>query len=356
MLDHHGVLDPNPIVDTAYEHNAVSGPLMDHGQVSSAMSSGTLSSEWYPPGTLPSSETSYENAYLTPYSSSGTEPYPPSTFVKPLDLPPMPIFSTYDGQIPPRPRSSPSTFGPNGGDIVWPGNPLGIKHVNNEDFSASPGYSNGAALPVRSQSPYFGNFGVSEISAPQPRKSYPPIAPNPMGVFEKSSSIKRSRTEEASPEAPPKRRKSSCSMTTPELGEEDQLLMRLKEEENLPWKDIAARFQSDLGKSYQVPALQMRFKRLRERIRPWTDVDINALRMAHEYWEKNKFEIISAKMTEYGAAEKWPAKLCARKWSDINPTYDSYMTHSGTTPAFSQMSTPIEGPGGYVPPFLHHMQ
>ncbi|KAL9065125.1 MAG: hypothetical protein Q9157_007582 [Trypethelium eluteriae] len=352
MLDHHGVLDPNPIADSAYEQNAVSGPLMDHSQVSSAMSSGTISSEWggYPPGTLPSSEHSYENPYLTPYSA-GTEPYPASTFVKTIDLPPMPIFSTYNDHAPPRPRSSPSAFGPNGGDFVWP-NPLGIKHAQTEDYSTSSGYSNGPAPPVRSHSPYFGNFGVSEINAPQPRKSYPAIAPNPMGVFEKSS-LKRSRTEETSPEAPQKRRKSSCSMTTPELGEEDQLLMRLKEEENLPWKDIAARFQSDLGKSYQVPALQMRFKRLRERIRPWTDVDINALRMAHEYWEKNKFDIISAKMVDFGALEKWPAKLCAKKWQEINPTYDSYMAHPGTTPAFSQMSTPIESAGGYMPPFLH---
>ena len=53
MLD-HGVLDPNPIADAAYEHNAVSGPLMDHGQIPSAMSSGTISSEWgsYPHGTV----------------------------------------------------------------------------------------------------------------------------------------------------------------------------------------------------------------------------------------------------------------------------------------------------------------
>ena len=51
-----------------------------------------------------------------------------------------------------------------------------------------------------------------------------------------------------------------------ELNEEQQLLLKLKEEENLPWKDIAVRFQTDLGKSYQVPALQKRFKRLRERL------------------------------------------------------------------------------------------
>ena len=62
-----------------------------------------------------------------------------------------------------------------------------------------------------------------------------------------------------------------------ELNEEEQLLLKLKEEENLPWKDIAVRFQSDLGKSYQVPALQMRFKRLRERMRTWTDTDVSSL-------------------------------------------------------------------------------
>ena len=208
----------------------------------------------------------------------------------------MPVFTTYDG--PTRPRSSPSTFGPNGDPVVWTGNPgLGIKHANTDDFSTSSGYPSGPAPAVRSQSPYFSSYVPGEINAPQPRKPYQTIAPNPM--YEKSP-LKRSRTEEASPEAPQtsKRRKSSsCGMPTPELNEEDQLLIRLKEDENLPWKDIAARFLSDLGKSYQVPALQMRFKRLRERIRPWTDVDLNALRMAHEYWEKSKFEIISQKVS-----------------------------------------------------------
>ena len=64
----------------------------------------------------------------------------------------------------------------------------------------------------------------------------------------------------------------------------------------MPWKDIAARFQTDLQKSYQIPALQMRYKRLRERMRVWTDTDRQALRMAHEYWAQNKFEIIAQKV------------------------------------------------------------
>jgi hypothetical protein len=82
-----------------------------------------------------------------------------------------------------------------------------------------------------------------------------------------------------------------------ELGEEDQLLIKLKDEECMPWKDIAARFQSEMGKTYQIPALQMRLKRLRERMRVWTETDVRALRMAHEYWVQSKFDIISQKVT-----------------------------------------------------------
>lgn len=76
-----------------------------------------------------------------------------------------------------------------------------------------------------------------------------------------------------------RKRKRALSQSGPvELNDEEQLLLKLKEEENLPWKDIATRFQTDLGKSYQVPALQMRFKRLRERMRCWTETDVSIRR------------------------------------------------------------------------------
>lgn len=93
-----------------------------------------------------------------------------------------------------------------------------------------------------------------------------------------------------------KRRRSSPPPHATEMTEEDQLLLKLRDEENLAWKDIAARFQTELGRTHQIPALQMRLKRLRERIRVWTQADVDVLRLAHEYWEKNKFEIISSKV------------------------------------------------------------
>ena len=81
------------------------------------------------------------------------------------------------------------------------------------------------------------------------------------------------------------------------MSEDDRYLVQLKEDENLPWKDIATRFHTDKGKNFQVAALQMRYKRLREKYRIWEQVDVDALKAAHEYWEKYKWEIISTKVS-----------------------------------------------------------
>lgn len=109
--------------------------------------------------------------------------------------------------------------------------------------------------------------------------------------------VKRSRDDDENAEGSKRRRRSESTTSTQlELTEEDKLLLKLKEEESMPWKDIAARFQQDLGKQYQIPALQMRLKRLRERMRVWSEADVRALRMAHDYWAQNKFDIISQKV------------------------------------------------------------
>jgi hydroxymethylpyrimidine pyrophosphatase-like HAD family hydrolase len=120
--------------------------------------------------------------------------------------------------------------------------------------------------------------------------------------------MKRSRDEDDEAAEEMKRRKRSDSNTSLqfELSEEDKLLLQLKEEESMPWKDIAARFQSDLGKTYQIPALQMRLKRLRERMRVWTETDLRALRLAHEFWAQNKFEIIAQKVSKASAMSVIP--------------------------------------------------
>ena len=62
-----------------------------------------------------------------------------------------------------------------------------------------------------------------------------------------------------------------------DLSDEEKLLIKLKQEQNMPWKDISREFEQRLGRPYQVPALQMRYKRLKERLRSWTDQDVSRL-------------------------------------------------------------------------------
>jgi hypothetical protein len=109
------------------------------------------------------------------------------------------------------------------------------------------------------------------------------------------------------------------SRHTLDLSDEERLLVQLKQDQSLPWKEIAKEFEDKFGKPFQVPALQMRYKRLRERLRNWTNQDIAALEAAHEYWATNKFEIIANKMADFGVQERWPARYCERQWAKLHP-------------------------------------
>ena len=65
-----------------------------------------------------------------------------------------------------------------------------------------------------------------------------------------------------------------------DLSDEEKLLIKLKQEQNMPWKDISREFEERLGRPYQVPALQMRYKRLKERLRLWTDQDVSRVNIS----------------------------------------------------------------------------
>ena len=225
----------------------------------------------------------------SPYPPKHQQPFPPfqepitstipeyasSTYAVSHRPPPIQVSHMSNNLLPlSRPKSSPSTFGPNVEDLLFTENPFRIK---NEDFppamftlSPTLAPSSKLAEPFYSSSEYPSNASQS------PSRARPvPIAPDPVGL-NNMNALKRAREDEEYSEYGHKKRKRAPSQSVPvELNEEEQLLLKLKEDENLPWKDIAVRFQTDLGKSYQVPALQMRFKRLRERMRTWTDIDVS---------------------------------------------------------------------------------
>ncbi|KAF1351213.1 hypothetical protein BDV97DRAFT_273513, partial [Delphinella strobiligena] len=64
------------------------------------------------------------------------------------------------------------------------------------------------------------------------------------------------------------------------LNDKEQLLMDLKEGQELSWKQIAAQYSSSTGKRYSDAALQMKSRRVKERLQEWKDADSRALRLA----------------------------------------------------------------------------
>lgn len=295
--------------------------------------SGLVTADWYTPSTVCTTSPSesnhdsrgldpyaaaiandwqyaYNEPYMTHYSTTGVEhqPWPHYSRASIPDISaqqyqmhppsyplPQTLFSTKDFS---RPKSSPSTFGPAAEHVPWPTNTgLGI-YSNLASQPTPPGTSTFPpnVFQTYPSEEHYTTSNTPEIRQPTPRRPFPALAPNP----EQVAAQKRKRDEEEQQEGTSgssKKRKRTSSVASADLSEDDRFLVQLKEEESLPWKDIANRFQTDRGKNFQVAALQMRYKRLREKFRVWLDEDVKALKQAHEYWEKYKWEIIAQRVS-----------------------------------------------------------
>ncbi|KAF2862606.1 hypothetical protein K470DRAFT_262819 [Piedraia hortae CBS 480.64] len=97
---------------------------------------------------------------------------------------------------------------------------------------------------------------------------------------------------------------------------EDWLLLNLKGQ-GLKWKDITAEFNRATGQNVQIAALQMRFKRLREKGRVWAERDVENLSRAVNEWEGRKWSWIAEKMAELGSAENWTPMECERMYREL---------------------------------------
>ena len=96
----------------------------------------------------------------------------------------------------------------------------------------------------------FSLTSLSELQN-QPRRHYPPIAPNPTGLRQmqaQAQAQKRAASEDEW-ESPSRKRKRSIPLSPQfEITDEDTLLLKLKDDESLSWKEIASRFQTEMGK------------------------------------------------------------------------------------------------------------
>ena len=206
----------------------------------------------------------------------------------------------YDSAIPDRPHSSPSSFRPIVGlGVEWPPGPSQAAKSDDEESPCSlvqPVTPVPIATSTSRHHRHASSFSsFTELQNQAPRPQFTPILPHPAGVRQLQAQ-KRAASEDEWESPISKRKRSFPSSPQVEMTEEDNFLLHLKDDQNLTWKEIASRFQNEMGKQFQVPALQMRLKRLRERMRTWTENDIQALRMAHHYWLSQKFEIIASKV------------------------------------------------------------
>lgn len=158
-----------------------------------------------------------------------------------------------------------------------------------EETGYPPYYPTGYANDPHRE-PYWGSYNVSappSTSPPMRQRSVPVlIAPQPS----RSSNPSKRKTEEGlsyvdserSRKRPYRGRNSTLTRRmypvvrrTSEVNEEERFLMYLKEEAKLPWKDITQRWAQETGHPKQEAALQMQYKRLKERIRVWTPGDVS---------------------------------------------------------------------------------
>lgn len=192
-------------------------------------------------------------------------------------------------------------------------------NFNNEPSRVKSPKDIGGVYPVESpktgaSNPQYNPFDpLYEIPIPSGPQPVKPIPSQPLPSSTKPPSFSKKRPNpDGRPDSPadgimpsPKKPKnesfiklieSSPGLSSAALGLEDSLLLKWRDEETLSWKMVAAKFQHELGRTYNVPALQMRLKRLRERLRAWVEVDVTALRLAHEYWEKKRWDIVADKV------------------------------------------------------------
>jgi hypothetical protein len=204
---------------------------------------------------------------------------------------------------------------------------------------------------------------------------YTPIAPQPHEI-PRSHGMKRSRddNDESSDEMKRRKRSDSNILATFELSEEDKLLLQLKEEEAMPWKDIAQRFQSDLGQvlpDSRTPNASPASSRAHagmDRYRcPSLEDGARLLgtEQVRHHCSKGKLHFTTilphhlltpSQMLEFGAQKKWTARQCAHKWSEVDPAPAPYAPFEHLQHSFAPYAmSPVEPPHPYLS-YMNHVQ
>ncbi|OBT89777.1 hypothetical protein VE02_01389 [Pseudogymnoascus sp. 03VT05] len=120
------------------------------------------------------------------------------------------------------------------------------------------------------------------------------------------------------------------------MTEEEEFLIHLRKgrEPKPDWKTTVEEFKAHTGKDFRIPALQMRYSRLNERLRVWSAKDVSAAQhsdddvvdwcddgdfQVYAEFEKSKWESVANGMMKYECELKWSARACQQKYAELNP-------------------------------------
>ncbi|KLJ05955.1 hypothetical protein EMPG_10615 [Blastomyces silverae] len=278
---------------------------------------GYLESEWVSPH---SNFQTSANPFATTAHTNGSMPTPISLcgtpFLEPRQSPSQSHQDLQYRDIVDSPTHGLGISGPTTSNYVQPGIfTYDHPHRDTLDSHFSP-ESQGRGFGLR---PLNGTTQPSTlVTRPNSAKCHVNIAPNPAGLLKMQRDRKRSQGVEVSQRrrSGSARRNSGQRLRTSQMDSENDLVRRLKTEGNLSWKEIVRIVNVQFGTNYSTSCLQMRMTRMKHRAVQWPEEDVLALQRAYEFWEMEKFEIISQKMQEFGAGV-FSASQCELKWHQL---------------------------------------
>ncbi|KAJ5037528.1 uncharacterized protein L3040_007700 [Drepanopeziza brunnea f. sp. 'multigermtubi'] len=298
------------------DYDSEYNPPMKYKEYSGHISFSTVD-HFFPPGSpLVCSSPYYGNfgVSATPYSA-GTS-VSPSTFNPSPNMPssagsqdyrngryqscnhtPIPSHSdfTYPGSqaptlIAPSPSSPPVLITPN----PSPRRAAPKLGGGAKDHHLSSSYESNTAK-YRTYKPEQGNFvreGSSSKSAKSRKKSSPKRKSSP-GQYEELVACR-------------------------ELTEQERFLLKWSMRDQVPWKQITARYNEVFPqKVVKEATLQMRRKRLVDRLTEWTATEERALILSCQEHKSGQWPLIAKGMHRHGGKAKWSIETLRSKWTEL---------------------------------------
>jgi hypothetical protein len=209
--------------------------------------------------------------------SSTDASFPPSPLV-----PSTPYWGAYGVSATPVSSRSDSSPSMNPSPIAPTLNSAGgLSHDGGHPHQPQQTYRHRASVPLliapKAPSPSSRQVGIPQLNSSYRQNSLQSIATTasstssshtPYPGRRSSLPVRRRR------KSPRHSRDGDFFLNTGDMTYDEQVLMQLTEVDRLPWKEVMVKFREMTGKSMKVPALQMRKKRLVERLRVWTPSDV----------------------------------------------------------------------------------